>query len=381
MTVTPLVLVPQGRPADLAAALAALAAGRPLALLPPHLPAAECERLRAAVPDRLPAGVAAVLFTSGSTGRRKGVLLERAALDASAAASAAVLGWRDDDRWLVSLSLATIGGLSIVTRSLRAGRPALLADGGDSFDPAALMRQIERDRITLVSLVPTMLARLLDHGWRPPDHLRAALLGGSPAAPALLERARAAAIPIRTTYGMTETASHVAIDGHPLPGIELAIRGGRIAVRGPVLFRGYLPPHDELPARDPDGWFVTADRGCLTAGGALVVAGRADDAILSGGANVDPAAVEAALTALPGIDAACAFGVPDPDWGERVAAAVVVSSGALPPDVAGELRARLAPHELPRRIAVVAEIATGPTGKVDRAEMARRVEGLLQPLV
>jgi O-succinylbenzoic acid--CoA ligase len=373
--VTPLVLAPRLLPDDLAAIGGALAADRPLALIPPRLPLDETERLRALVPAALPAG-AAVIFTSGSTGRHKGVLLDRAALDASAAASAAVIGWREDDRWLLCLSLATIGGLSIVTRCRRAGRPAILADCGDHFDAASIIDQIERDRITLVSLVPTMLARLLDRDWRPPARLRAVLLGGAAAPPPLLARARH--LPLRLTYGMTETASHVAIDGRAVPGVELAIRQGRVAVRGPVLFRGYLPPHDQIRARDPDGWFVTADRGALAGDGTLTLLGRADGAIISGGANVDPAAVEAALTAIPGIDAACAFGVPDPDWGERVAAAVV---GLLPPDLAAVLRARLAPHELPRRIAVLADLPLGPGGKPDRAEIARRATGLLQPLV
>lgn len=375
----PLVLVPRHRPGDLAAVEAALADHTPVALIPPHLPDAEIARLRARIPERLHGRLAAVLFTSGSTGQRKGVLLDRAALEASAAASAAVLGWRDDDRWLICLSLATVGGLSIVTRSLRAGRPAVLADSGDRFDPAAVIRQIERDRVTLISLVPTMLVRLLDQGWRPPAHLRAVLLGGARTDPALLARARGAAVPVHTTYGMTETASHVAIDGRALPGIELAIRGGLVAVRGAVLFRGYLPPHDRLPARDADGWFVTADRGALGPDGTLTLLGRADGAILSGGANVDPAAVEAALTSIPGIDSACAFGLPDPDYGERVAAAVVVQED-LPADLEAALRRRLAPHELPRSIAIVADIPTGPGGKVDRAETARRAAGRLRPL-
>jgi len=374
---TPLVLVPRLHPDDLAAIDGALAAGTPLALIPPRLPAAEIERLRAAVPAELPAGVAALLFTSGSTGRHKGVLLDRAALEASAAASAAVLGTHPDDRWLLCLSLATIGGLSIATRARRAGCRPILAACRDRFDGASLIDQIERDRITLVSLVPTMLGRLLDRDWRPPAHLRAVLLGGAAAPPALLARARH--LPLRLTYGMTEAASHVAIDGRAVPGVELGIRGGRVAVRGPVLFRGYLPPHDHLPARDADGWFVTADRGEIAPDGTLTVLGRADGVIVSGGANVDPAAVEAALTAIPGIEAACAFGVPDADWGERVAAAVV-AQGPLPADLATALRARLAPHELPRHIAVVADIPLGPGGKVDRTEMALRAAGFLRPL-
>jgi O-succinylbenzoic acid--CoA ligase len=378
--VKPLVLAPRLHPDDLELIEAALAADRPLALIPPRLPPAESERLRAAVPAALPDGVAAVLFTSGSTGQRKGVVLDRAALDASAAASAAVLGRQDDDRWLLCLSPATIGGLSIITRSLAAGRRALCADGADRFEPSLLAGQIERDHVTLVSLVPTMLQRLLDDDWRPPGHLRAVLLGGAPADRGLLARARERAVPLRLTYGMTETASHIAIDGRVLPGVEVAIRGGRVAVRGPVLFRGYLPPHEHLAARDPDGWFVTADRGELGPDGALAVLGRADGAILSGGATVDPAAVEAALTAIPGIGAACAFALPDPEWGERVAAAVVLTGAVLPAGLAGDLRRRLAPHELPRRIAVLADLPLGPSGKLDRAETARRAAGLLRPL-
>ncbi|HEU5061064.1 MAG TPA: AMP-binding protein [Kofleriaceae bacterium] len=377
----PIVLAPRLHPDDLDLIESALVAERPLVLIPPRLPPEESERLRRAVPDALPAGVAAVLFTSGSTGQRKGVLLDRAALAASAAASAAVLGRREDDRWLLCLSPATVGGLSIVTRSLAAGRRALLAGGGDRFEPAGLVGQIARDRVTLLSLVPTMLARLLELDWRPPAHLRAVLIGGAAADPALLARARERGVPVRTTYGMTETASHVAIDGRVLPGLEVAIQGGRIAVRGPVLFRGYLPPHDHIPARDAGGWFVTADRGALDPDGVLRVLGRADGAILSGGATVDPAAVEAALTAVPGIGAACVFGLPDPEWGERVAAAVVLTGADLPPGLAGALRGRLSPHELPRRIAVLADLPLGPSGKLDRAEIARRSAGRLRPLV
>lgn len=384
----PLVLPDPPLTLDTAALLLAAAARRaPLALLPPRLPAAERARLSAAVPARLPDGVAAVLFTSGSTGRRKAVLLDRAAFTAQAAASAAALGWRDDDRWLVCLPLGHIGGLSILSRCLWARRTAVLADPAPSFDPAALARQIERDRVTLVSLVPTMLARLLDltPAWRPPPHLRAAVLGGAPARPALLARAAAAGVPVRTTYGMTETCSHVAIDGALLPGVDLRLTGpdgDRIALRGAMLFRGYAPPDHEPPAVDRDGWFVTRDRGALDPAGRLTILGRADDIIVTGGEKVDPTAVEAALESLPGVAAACVFGVPDPEWGQRVAALLVAGPGGppRPADLTRALADRLSAHERPRRIAFAPALPLLAGGKLDRRAAARLAAPLLASL-
>ena len=397
----PLPFAPQLAEGDVALLLAAVARRAPVALLPPGLPAVEERALRAAVPRQVPPEVAALLFTSGSSGRRKCVLLDRAAFAASAAASAAVLGWHADDRWLACLPLAHIGGLSVLARCLWAGRTAVLVDPAPRFDAAAVAHQIARDRVTLCSLVPTMLARLLDHdpAWRPPAHLRAVLLGGAPPSAALLERAAARGLAVRTTYGMTETCSHVAIDGVLLPGVEAAIGdGGRIALRGPMLMRGYAPADHRNPsagmtnptrsasppaprALDDAGWFLTADRGVLD-GGRLRVLGRADAVILSGGENVDPSAVEAALESLPGVAAACVFGVPDDDLGERVCAAVVPAASGLPAlaDLDRALRALLAPHERPRRVALLDELPLGASGKVDRGETARRSAGRLVPL-
>jgi O-succinylbenzoic acid--CoA ligase len=320
--------------------------------------------------------VAALLFTSGTTGRRRCVMLDRAAFVASAEASAAVLGWRDDDRWLVCLPLSTVGGLSILSRCLWARRTAVLVDPSPRFDAAAVARQIERDRVTLVSLVPTMLVRMLELRWRPPAHLRAVVLGGAPASPALLARATAAGLPVRTTYGMTETCSHVAIDGRALPGIELAITGGRIAVRGPVLLRGYAPPDDQPPAIDGDGWFVTADRGALS-DGLLVVHGRSDDVIISGGEKIDPVAIEAVLESLPGVAAACVFPLDHAEWGEQVAAALVADRAGPPAEqdlaraLAGLGRRR------PRQLVWLPDLPLAASGKVDRRETARRAAALL----
>ena len=385
----PLVLADPPLTVDTLALLhAAAARGAPVALLPPRVPAAERARLTAAVPARVADSVAAVLFTSGSTGRRKAVLLDRAAFTAQAAASAAALGWCDDDRWLVCLSLGHIGGLSILSRCLWAGRTAVLADPTPAgFCPAALARQIERDRVTLVSLVPTMLARLLDlaPSWRPPAHLRAVVLGGAPARAALLRRAAAAGVPVRTTYGMTETCSHVAIDGALLPGVGLRLTGpdgDRIALSGPTLLRGYAPPDHEPPAVDQDGWFVTRDRGAVDAAGRLTVLGRADDIIVTGGEKVDPTLVEAALESLPGVAAACVFGVPDPEWGESVAALLVAGPGAppCPADLTRALADQLGAHERPRRIAFARALPLLAGGKLDRRAAARLAEPMLAPL-
>ncbi len=375
----PLALQPALTVRDVCALYAATLRGAPVALLPARAAEDELAVLRAAIPARVPEPVAALVYTSGLTGRRRCALLDRAAFAASAAAGAAVLGWRDDDRWLACLPLSTIGGLSVLSRCLWARRTAVLADPAPSFDPAAIARQIERDRVTLVSLVPTMLVRLLDTAdWRPPAHLRCVLLGGAAASPSLLARAADRGVPVHTTYGMTETCSHVAIDGRVLPGIELAVRDGCIAVRGPVLLRGFAPPDDAIAAVDADGWFVTADRGELLEG-RLHVHGRADDVIVSGGEKIDPAALEAVLESIPGIASACVFAVPDTEWGELVAAALVAGADVRTADIEAAIVDRLGRHR-PRQLAWLDELGIAASGKVDRRETARLAAAHLIPL-
>jgi O-succinylbenzoic acid--CoA ligase len=336
----------------------------------------------------------AIIHTSGTSGSAKGVVLSRRAFAASAEASAANLGWEDDDRWLLPLPLAHVGGLSILTRCLLARRAVILeADA----DPERVLASIRRHRASLVSLVPTVLARILDRdpAEAPPDSLRAVLLGGAAASPALLRRAADRGWPVLTTYGLSEACSQVttqrrgtvnrgeAGSGPPLPGVELRIaEDDAIQVRGPTLFSGYLP--DDGDPFLPGGWFPTGDRGRLDDAGNLHVVGRRTDRIVTGGENVDPVEVERALESLPGVRAACVFGVPDEEWGEVVCAAVVpeapdVGVNALSPAIQG-LREGLAPFKLPRRIAMVEALATNATGKVDRRETARIAEPRLRPI-
>jgi len=358
------------------AVLAALAAQRPIALIHHRLAAGEAARQRALVERTpLPPDTAVILFTSGSTGAARGVVLSRTALAAAVHANARHLGWRDDDRWLLALSLAHAGGLSIVVRCLAARRPIALCD--HDFDRDLVAERLER--CTLASLVPTQLAALLDDpAWRPPARLRAVLLGGAASPPALLERAAARGVAFLTTYGMTETFGQLAtapLDRAgdpraplvPLDGVALdagtALAPAPIVVRGPMLATGYLAGAAIAPA------FTTADLGYL-AGGALHVAGRSDDVIISGGENVHPSAIEAVLAATPGVRAASAFGVDDERWGQVVGAALVVDPGFDARAASAHWHATLPAHARPRRLAICADLPLLPSGKVDRRTAA-----------
>ena len=361
---------------------ALLELGVPALLLHPRLTDTErSDQVRAvgAVAVVLPAGAAAVLHTSGTTGTPRAAVLTRGALLASAAASAANLGWQEGDRWLLCMSIARIGGLSILTRCLAARSCVVLADG---FDATSFPRRVEDDAITLASLVPTMLHQVLDAhpAWMAPPQLRAILVGGAVAPPALLERAQQRGLPIVLTYGMTETCSQVVATpyaeryapagcgtGRALPGAEIRIRDGQIEVRGPMLMAGFL---GQAPLA-PGAWYPSGDLGALDARGCLTVDARRTDLVVTGGENVYPAEVEGVLEQCPGIAAAGVFGIPDPLWGQVVVAALV--AGEDPPDdgmLASHIAVRLAPHKRPRRIVYVASLPHTAAGKPDRAALA-----------
>ena len=350
---------------------AALDERRPIALVHARATAAEQQRQRTLVEHAELDEGEVVLFTSGSTGTARGVVLSRDALIAATEASAAHLGWHDDDRWLLALSMAHAGGLAVVVRCLAARRPLVLAEGSLA-DALA--------RCTLASLVPTQLAQLLDDpAWCPPPQLRAILLGGAAAPPSLLAAAAARGVPFLATYGMTESFGQVATAplaraGRPatllvpLPNVVLEA-GTRsdpkpIRVRAPSLARRYLDGEPIAPV------FTTADLGFLDAG-ALHVVGRADDMIITGGENVYPQLVEAVLTATPGVRAACAFGVDDDRWGQRVVAALAVDPTFDLTPALERWHAELPPHALPREIATVAALPISPNGKLDRHAAAR----------
>lgn len=359
---------------------------------------------------------ATIVFTSGTTGQPRGAVLSRAALRASARAHGRAMGWRADDRWLLSLPTAHVGGLMVVIRCLQARRAVVVGGrrASGNFDPAETLRVVERDRVTLLSVVPTMLARLLQTSRRPPPSLRAVLVGGAGAPAALMERAREGGWPVFATYGLTEACSQVATErsgessgglASPMPGVEIAIAAGSVDrravsaarstggpgrgsgeigpiwIRGPVLFDGYLGAEPGAPLERPfdaEGWFDTGDLGAVDQRGRLRVVGRRDDRIVTGGENVDPAEVESAALDWPGVAAVCVVGLCDSEWGERVGAVVVPAAGFEPLGGLQELRrrlgARLAGFKQPRRWLVVEEIPVAPSGKVDREACRRLLE-------
>jgi len=319
---------------------------------------------RVVLPDGRPVepGDAVVVATSGSTGTPRGVVLTHDALAASARATSARLGVDPaHDRWLACLPLAHIGGLAVVIRALLTGTPL---EVHERFEPAAV-EDASRQGATMVSLVPTALARIDASGFR------TVLLGGAAPPPALAPN-------IVTTYGMTETASGVVYDGVPLDGVELAIgdgrrgRAGEVLVRGPMLLRAY---RDGTDPKLPGGWLPTGDAGRIDAGGRLVVDGRMAEVIVTGGEKVWPAAVERVLARHPDVAEVAVVGHPDPEWGQVVVAVVAPRRAGAPPtlDALREVvRGELGPWAAPKRLHLVDALPRTPSGKIDRRSLQRR---------
>jgi O-succinylbenzoic acid--CoA ligase len=302
----------------------------------------------------------AVMHTSGTTSAPKPVVLHHSNFLASALGSAVALGLDPGERWLCPMPLTHVGGLSIPIRSAIYATTAILHG---RFDTAAVLAELMDcgRRITLVSLVPTMLARLLDAGLKRPPTLRWALLGGGPITPALLQRAQQAGVPVAPSYGMTETCSQIATFGWPLPGVELRLDGSahEVIVRGPIVAPA---------ATGADGWLHTGDLGRFDDRGRLEIIGRKADTIITGGENVAPAEVEAILLEHPAVADAGVFARADPEWGEAVIAAVVLRDGAAvdPQALREHCAAGLAPFKVPKAIELTAELPRTASGKLLR---------------
>ena len=291
--------------------------------------------------------VAAVLHTSGSTGAPKPVELTFGNFLWSALGSAVALGLDPEERWLCALPLNHVGGLSIVVRSAIYATTAVVHE---RWDTERVLRAL--DDATLVSLVPTTLARLLDAGLGEPVRLRTVLLGGAPIPPALAERAR---VRVTSTYGLTEACSQVTTGGPPLFCTRVQIADdGEILVSGPTVAGG--------------GMLHTGDLGRLDERGHLHVTGRKADTIVTGGENVAPAEVEAVLIEHPAVAEAAVHGRPDPRWGEAVVATVVLRDGARadPEELRAHVAARLAPHNVPKAVAFADVLPRTASGKLRR---------------
>ena len=300
-----------------------------------------------------PEAVHSVVHTSGTGGEPKPIELTFRNHHASAVALTAALGTDPEDRWLCPLPLFHVGGLAVLLRAAINRTTAVLHE---RFDAARARVELESGGIALASLVPTMLRRLLRAGPLRAPRLRALLLGGGPIPPDLLD----CGLPVVPTYGMTETASSIALGspGRPLDGVELRVGPDReILVRGPMV---------AAQAVAADGWLHTGDAGRLDEQGRLLVEGRLKELIVTGGENVAPAEVEAALLEHPAVEDAAVVGVPDPEWGEAVTAFVVLAGTVEPHELIGHCRGRLAPFKVPKRIEPVERLPRNPAGKLLR---------------
>lgn len=330
---------------------------------------------------------ALVLFTSGTSGRPKAARLSWRALRHAADAAVSTLGLGAQTPWLACLPLDHIGGASIVFRAARSGQPVLLVE---RFGSEVVNSTIDAGAVSGASLVPTMLHRLLaERAGRPwPATLRCLLTGGGPLSPELITACTALGLAPSQTYGLTEAASqvctllptdaaaHPGSAGRPLPGTDLRIDAdtdgvGLILIRGPGLFSGYEENGVLSEPLAAGAWFTTGDLGSVN-DGYLTVHGRRNDLIISGGENVYPAEIEAALERHPAVAEAGVHGSADAEWGQ-VVAAVLIARGTPPNDgdFAAWCAANLGGHQRPRRWRWVRALPRTATGKLQRQLLAQ----------
>jgi o-succinylbenzoate---CoA ligase len=314
-----------------------------------------------------------ILFTSGTTGTPKAAQLTVRAHLRNALASNEVLRIDSRSRYLAPLPLFHVGGIAIAVRCALAGAEMILHE---RFDAEACARDLAAGA-THASFVAQTLARTLDAGGKFPG--ARALAGGGPVPRDLLVRARDAGLEVLQTYGLTEAASQVACErpgeadgstaGLPLPGTSIRIgEGGEIEVRGPTLMRGYLgePPLGE--------WLRTGDLGEIDPRGRLVVHARRTDLIVSGGENVYPAEVEAALLAHPAVADVAVVPWPDEALGQVGCAAVVLRGPVAERDLDLHVRERLAGFKAPRRYAFLDALPRAESGKLDRRALRKALQ-------
>ncbi|MFN4282471.1 MAG: AMP-binding protein [Alphaproteobacteria bacterium] len=348
------------------------------------------------IAERASGDVAAILYTSGTTGRSKGAMLTHGNLASNVRTLHAAWGFRPDDTLLHALPLFHIHGLFVATNLmlLNRGKMILLP----KFDPALVIQHLPD--ATLFMGVPTYYTRLLAHPQFGAERCKTIRLFVSGSAPLLSETFAAFADrtghAILERYGMTETGMNCSnpLDGErrpgtvgpALPGVEVRIcdkhgralpRGeiGVIEVRGPNVFSGYwrLPEKTAEEIRG-DGFFITGDLGTMSDDGYVTIIGRDKDMIISGGLNVYPKEIEDALNDLPGVVESAVFGVPHADFGEAVMAVVVAAPGMTVDEKAARdaLSARLARFKIPKRILAVAELPRNTMGKVQKSALRER---------
>lgn len=339
----------------------------------------------------LPEGTAVVVRTSGSTGTPKATALTVDALAASSMSTAIAL--KDEGQWLLALPLQYVAGVQVLVRSLYAGTRPWAMDLSGGFTPEAFADAAEQltDPIRFTSLVPTQLRRLLDDGS--PRVLialarfKAVLLGGAPIPAGLLERAREAGVRVVTTYGSAETCGGCVYDGKPLPGVEVRLDEGRVWLGGDMVAAGYVGDPERTAEHfrtDEDGqrWYLTSDVGEFAEDGRLRILGRADDVVITGGVKASAARVAAEIDSIEGVREAFVAGVEDPEWGQALAAAVVLAPSGAPREatlaaVRADAVVRLG-KLAPKTWLVLDALPHLPNGKPDRrslTELLRATHG------
>jgi O-succinylbenzoic acid--CoA ligase len=352
------------------------------------------------------ADVVLLPFPSGTTGEPSGVRLTAGTLVAGATASAHRLGTLPEDRWLAPLPMYHLGGLAPVYRTALYGTTLVVQR---EFDADGTAAAVAANDVTGLSLVPTQLRRLLEAGWSPPATLRCVLLGGAPASADLVADALAADVPVHPTYGSTETASQIATarpgEAHERPGTVgqplqftavtvvddegrtlSAGERGELVVDGPTVTPGYLDA-GETEAAFGDYGFHTGDLGYRDADGYCFVVGRLEDTIVTGGENVHPGSAADALRDHPAVRDAAVVGLPDEEWGERVAALVVPEDRHCDGEretgdgsetvsaLRDHCRERLPAAAVPRSIGMAEALPRTPSGTVDREAVRERLDG------
>ena len=351
----------------------------------------DAEHGTSCVGEALPPGaVHLLLATSGTQGLPKVVELSGKNLLSSVRVSCQQLGLKADDAWLACLPLHHIGGLSALLRCTHTGARVVLAE---HFEPKIVLDALVRNEITHVSLVPTMLKRLLqaDRSFRPPASLRVVLLGGAAADAPLVEAAQQQGWPVCPSYGLTETASQVATlcpapphwqqgcVGRPLPHAEISIcaQTGAIRVRGQsVAVHARREDGSRIELTDAQGWLTTGDAGWLDEKTQLHVTRRLDDMLITGGENIHPRLLEQELQRCPGVDEVAVSAVQDSVWGDALA--VLYCGTASPDQLRGWAKLHLRGAFVPKHYLRTAFLPRNAMGKLLRDEVARRVQTLMQ---